>query len=96
MTKGIISIKFNEYLDMVAKVMLENGVNGLVVLDGNGSVAGMISKTNITRVLLLSNQIKSSTINCNSSLRDYQNDIFYTILLLKNQTHLWIENTSEF
>jgi len=55
MTKGIISIKFNEYLDMAAKVMLENGVNGLVVLDGNESVAGIISKTDITRVLSLSN-----------------------------------------
>jgi len=49
MTKGIVSIKFNEDLTNACKLILENNVSGLVVLDGNGSIAGVISKTDIVK-----------------------------------------------
>ena len=52
MTKGIVSIKFNEKISEACKLILENNVSGLVVLDGNGSIAGIISKTDITRALI--------------------------------------------
>lgn len=51
MTKGIISIKFNEKLTKACELILKNNVSGLVVLDGNGSIAGIISKTDIVRAL---------------------------------------------
>jgi CBS domain-containing protein len=51
MTKGIISIKFNEDLAKACDLLLENNVSGLAVLDGNQSLTGVISKTDITRAL---------------------------------------------
>ena len=51
MSKGIISIKFNEKLSDACKLILEKDVSGLVVLDGNDSIAGIISKTDITKAL---------------------------------------------
>ncbi|MFB5606804.1 MAG: CBS domain-containing protein [Candidatus Nitrosomaritimum yanchengensis] len=51
MTKGIFSIKFNEDLSSACELILENNVSGLVVLDGNGSIAGIISKTDIIRAI---------------------------------------------
>lgn len=52
MSKGIISIKFNSKLMDACRLILENNVSGLVVLDGNGSIAGIISKTDIVRALI--------------------------------------------
>ncbi len=52
MTKGIVSIKFNEKISEACKLILENNVSGLVVLDGNGSIAGIISKTDITKAIV--------------------------------------------
>lgn len=51
MTKGIISIKFNESLTKACDLILKNNISGLVVLDGNGSIAGIISKTDIVRAI---------------------------------------------
>lgn len=53
MSKGIISIKFNDDLKNACKLILENNVSGLAVLDGNNSLAGIISKTDITRALAI-------------------------------------------
>ena len=51
MTKGLITIKFNQSLSDACKLILENNVSGLVVLDGNQSIAGIISKTDIVKAL---------------------------------------------
>ncbi|HET9009155.1 MAG TPA: CBS domain-containing protein [Nitrosarchaeum sp.] len=51
MSKGIISIKFNEDLKDACRLILENNISGLAVLDGNNSLAGIISKTDITRAI---------------------------------------------
>ncbi len=51
MTDGIISIRFDEDLAKACDLMLENKVCGLAVLDGNGQIAGIITKTDITRAL---------------------------------------------
>ncbi len=51
MTDGIISIRFDEDLAKACDLMLENKVSGLAVLDGNGQIAGIITKTDITRAL---------------------------------------------
>lgn len=51
MTEGLITIKFNEKLSDACKLILENNVSGLVVLDGNGSIAGIISKTDIVKAI---------------------------------------------
>ncbi|MFQ5440031.1 MAG: CBS domain-containing protein [Nitrosopumilaceae archaeon] len=52
MTKGIVSIKFNEPISEACNLILDNNISGLVVLDGNGSIAGIISKTDITKTLV--------------------------------------------
>lgn len=51
MTKGLISVKFNDDLVNACNILLENNVSGLAVLDGNGTIAGIISKTDITKAL---------------------------------------------
>lgn len=51
MTEGLITIKFNEKLSNACKLILENNVSGLVVLDGNESIAGIISKTDIVKAI---------------------------------------------
>lgn len=51
MTKGLITVKFNEDLAVACEILLENNVSGLVVLDGNDSISGIFSKTDVTRAL---------------------------------------------
>ena len=51
MSNGIISIRFNEDLIQASKVILENNVSGLAVLDGNDGIAGIITKTDVIRAL---------------------------------------------
>ena len=51
MTKGLVTIKFNQSLSDACKVILENKVSGLIVLDGNESIAGIISKTDIIKAV---------------------------------------------
>ncbi len=51
MTDGIISIRFDEDLVKACDLMIKNKVSGLAVLDGNGQIAGIITKTDITRAL---------------------------------------------
>ena len=51
MTKGIITVKFNEDLAVACKILLENNVSGLIVLDGNNGISGIFSKTDVTRAL---------------------------------------------
>jgi len=51
MTEGLITIKFNEDLADACKAIIENNVSGLVVLDGNNRIAGIVSKTDITNAL---------------------------------------------
>ena len=61
MTKGLISVKFNDDLVDACNILLENNVSGLAVLDGNGTIAGIISKTDITKAL--QDDISEKTIN---------------------------------
>lgn len=51
MSEGLITIKFNQSLSDACKLILENNVSGLVVLDGNQSISGIISKTDITKAI---------------------------------------------
>jgi len=51
MTEGLITIKFNENLQTACKLILENNVSGLIVLDGNEGFAGIISKTDIIKAI---------------------------------------------
>ncbi|MDH3312190.1 MAG: CBS domain-containing protein [Nitrosopumilus sp.] len=54
MTKGLITIKFNQSLSNACKLILENNVSSLIVLDGNESIAGILSKTDIVKALAFS------------------------------------------
>lgn len=51
MTEELITIRFNEDLTAACKTIIENNVSGLVVLDGNDGIAGIISKTDIIKSL---------------------------------------------
>ena len=52
MTKGLITVKFNEDLAAACKILLENNVSGLIVLDGNGGISGIFSKTDVAKALI--------------------------------------------
>jgi len=52
MTKGLITVKFNEDLAAACKILLENDVSGLVVLDGNNGISGIFSKTDVAKALV--------------------------------------------
>jgi len=52
MTKGLITVKFNEDLAAACKILLENKVSGLVVLDGNNGISGIFSKTDVIKALV--------------------------------------------
>lgn len=49
MTNGLLTVKFNQDLSDACKIMNEEKVNGLGVLDGNGSLAGIVSKTDVVK-----------------------------------------------
>lgn len=51
MSKGIVSIKFNDNLKNACKLISENNISGLAVFDGNNSLAGIISKTDIIKAI---------------------------------------------
>jgi len=51
MSKGIISIKFDKDLKSACKLILENNISGLAVLDGNNSIVGITSKTDILKAI---------------------------------------------
>lgn len=51
MTKGLITVKFNQSLFDACSLISQNNVSGLVVLDGNNSIAGIISKTDIAKAM---------------------------------------------
>jgi len=51
MSDGIFMIKFHQDLADACKLMLEHNVNGLAVLDGNDSLVGIVSKTDVIRAL---------------------------------------------
>lgn len=51
MSKGIISIKFNKSLKDACDLLLKNNISGLAVLDGNNSMVGIISKTDIIKAI---------------------------------------------
>ncbi|MCE9651998.1 MAG: CBS domain-containing protein [Nitrosarchaeum sp.] len=51
MSKGIISIRFDKDLKSACKLIIENNISGLAVLDGNNSIVGIISKTDIIKAI---------------------------------------------
>ena len=51
MSRGIISIRFDQDLKIACKLILENNISGLAVLDGNDSIVGIISKTDILKAI---------------------------------------------
>jgi CBS domain-containing protein len=51
MSKGIITVRFNEGLELACNLMIEENVSGLAVLDGNNSITGIISKTDVIRAM---------------------------------------------
>ena len=51
MTKKIYSVKKTDDLADTCKEMIRHNVNGLAVLDENGQISGIISKTDVTRAL---------------------------------------------
>ena len=59
MSKGIISIKFNDNLKNACKLILENNISGLAVLDGNNSLTGIISKTDIIKAITIWTNFKN-------------------------------------
>lgn len=51
MTSNVVTISEDENLTKAAKVMLEKRISGLPVIDGKGKLAGVITKTDITKAV---------------------------------------------
>lgn len=55
MTKDIHSVRYDDDLAKSAQLLLDNHINGAGVLSGNGTLIGIISKTDITKALAFLN-----------------------------------------
>jgi CBS domain-containing protein len=51
MSKNIVSVKYDDDLAKAGKVLLEKNINGAGVLSGNGTIMGIVSKTDIIKAL---------------------------------------------
>jgi CBS domain-containing protein len=51
MTRGIFLVKSNEDLAKACRIMIDHNVSGLGVLNEEGKISGMISKTDVTRAM---------------------------------------------
>lgn len=51
MTKGLLSVRFNDDLAHACEIMIKENVSGLGVLDGNDTLGGIISKTDVIKAL---------------------------------------------
>ena len=51
MSEGIISARFDEKLSELCKIMIDANVSGVAVRDGNQTITGIISKTDVIRAI---------------------------------------------
>ena len=51
MSRNIISVNYDDDLAKTGRLLLDKNINGAGVLSGNGSIIGMISKTDIIKAL---------------------------------------------
>jgi len=51
MNKGLITVKRNEDLKIACKTFLENHIDGAGVVERDGTLCGILSKTDITRAV---------------------------------------------
>ena len=52
MTADLVTIPLDYTIEEAAELLLENKISGLPVVDGNGDLAGVITKTDIFRVII--------------------------------------------
>jgi len=60
---GVLSCKIGTTLGEAARFMVSEDVSALVVVDGEGCLAGIISRTDLLRALLASNEWDVQTID---------------------------------
>jgi len=60
---GVLSCKIGTTLGEAARFMVSEDVSALVVVDGEGCLAGIISRTDLLRALLASNEWDVHTID---------------------------------
>ena len=51
MNRNIVSVNYDDDLAKTGKMLLDKDINGAGVLSGNGTIVGIISKTDIVKAL---------------------------------------------
>ena len=75
MTKNPITIPLDYTIDEAAKVLLENKLTGAPVVDNEGKVVGVITQTDIFRVLVSFTGVKKAGIQFAFQLEDHPGSI---------------------
>ena len=75
MTKDPITIPLDYTVDEAAEVLLENKLSGAPVVDDKGQLTGIITQTDIFRVLVSLTGVKKPGIQFAFQLRDYPGSI---------------------
>jgi len=84
MTKDPITIPFDYTIDEAAQILLEHKLSGAPVVDDEGQVAGVITQTDIFRVLVLFTGVKKAGIQFAFQLEDRPGSIKEVSDIMRN------------
>ena len=84
MTKDPITIPLDYTIDEAAQILLEHKLSGAPVVDGEGQVAGVITQTDIFRVLVLFTGVKKAGIQFAFQLEDRPGSIKEVSDIMRN------------
>jgi len=84
MTKDPITIPLDDTIDEAAQILLEHKLSGAPVVDDKGQVAGVITQTDIFRVLVLFTGVKKAGIQFAFQLEDRPGSIKEVSDIMRN------------
>jgi len=84
MTKDPITIPLDYTIDEAAQILLEHKLSGAPVVDGKGQVAGIITQTDIFRVLVLFTGVEKAGIQFAFQLEDRPGSIKEVSDIMRN------------
>ncbi len=84
MTKNPITIPLDYTIDEAAQILLEHKLSGAPVVDDDGQVAGIITQTDIFRVLVLFTGVKKAGIQFAFQLEDRSGSIKEVSDIMRN------------
>ncbi len=85
MTSNPITIRMDDSVEKAAAVMLENRISGVPVVDDSGTVAGMITQTDVLKVLISITGIYRGSIQLACDLEDRPGALNELLNFLRSQ-----------